>query len=79
MGERVLVLLLIPQHSLHCSPYAVTRKVGELDYVIAMPHRYKAQRLYHVNMLQKHGKKLIALGHCLVVQNVSERWSKRMH
>ena len=49
MGERVLVLLLIPQDSLqarHCSPYAVTRKVGELDYVIAMPDRYKAQRLY---------------------------------
>jgi len=77
VGERVLVLLPIPQHPLqarYCGPYVVTKKIGELDYVIATPDRRKAKRLCHVNMLKKyHGKETdsVVAAAC-VIQHVSE-------
>ena len=71
------MLLPIPQHPLqarYCGPYVVTKKIGELDYVIATPDRCKAQRLCHINMLQKyHGKETdsVVATDC-VIQRVSE-------
>ena len=75
VGEKVLVLLPIPQHPLqarYCGPYVVTKKVSDLDYVIDTPDRRKARRLCHVNMLKKyHGKEADSATVC-VLQNVDE-------
>ena len=77
VGEKVLALLLIPQHPFqarYCGPYVVTRKVSNLDYVIDTPDRRKAQRLCHINMLKKyHGKETESVGAAVcVVQEVSK-------
>ena len=55
IGDKVLALLPIPQQPLqarYCGPYLITRKVSDLDYVIATPDRRKSQRLCHINMLK---------------------------
>ena len=77
VGERVLVLLPIPQYPLqarYCGPYVVNKKIGELYYVIATPDRRKAQRLCYINMLKKyHGRETdsVVATDC-VIQLVSE-------
>ena len=55
----------------YCGPYVATKKIGELDYVIAMPDCW---RLCHVNMLKKyHGKETdSAVATDCVIQRVSE-------
>jgi len=77
VGEKVLALLPIPQHPLqarYCGPYVMTRKISELDYIIATPDRHKSQRLCHVNMLKKYHGKETASGGAIacVVQSMSE-------
>ena len=57
VGDKVLALLPIPQQPLqarYCGPYLITRKVSDVDYVIATPDRRKAQRLCHINMLKEY-------------------------
>ena len=57
IGDKVLALLPIPQQPLqarYCGPYLITRKVSDLDYVIATPDRRKPQRLCHINMLKEY-------------------------
>ena len=57
IGDKVLALLPIPQQPLqarYCGPYLITRKVSDLDYVIATPDRRKSQRLCHINMLKEY-------------------------
>ena len=75
VGEKVLVLLPIPQHPLqarYCGPYVVTKKISDLDYVIDTPDRHKARRLCHVNMLKKyHGKETHSATVC-AFQNADE-------
>ena len=56
MGDKVLALLPILQQPLqarYCGPYLITRKVSDLDYVIATPDRRKSQRLCHINLLKE--------------------------
>lgn len=57
VGDRVLTLLPIPQQPLqarYCGLYLITRKVNDIDYVIATLDRRKAQRLCHINMLKEY-------------------------
>ena len=58
----------------YCGLYVVTKKIGELDYVIAMPDRCKAQRLCHINILKKyHGNEPVSVvATDCVIQRVSE-------
>ena len=57
VGEKVLALLPLPNHPLQarfCGPYIVTKRVGDVNYVIYMPDRRKIQRLCHINMLKSY-------------------------
>ena len=38
----------------YCGPYIITRKVSDVDYVIATPDRRKSQRLCHISMLKEY-------------------------
>ena len=55
VGERIIVLLSIPQQPLQAKyfgAYTVTKKVNDVDYIIHTPDRQKSQRLCHINMLK---------------------------
>jgi hypothetical protein len=57
VGDKVLVLLPIPNDALHAKffgPYIVEQKLGELDYVIRTPDRRKQKRVCHVNLLKRY-------------------------
>jgi len=59
VGEKVLALLSLPNQPLQarfCGPYmyVVTKRVGDVNYVIDTPDRRKTQRLCHVNMLKSY-------------------------
>lgn len=54
-GDKVLVLLPIPGESLqarYSGSYAIQKKVGDRDYLVATPDRRRGSRLCHVNMLK---------------------------
>lgn len=56
-GDKVLAFLPISGSALqacYSGPYAVTSKVGNLDYLIATPDHKKKNLLCHVNMLKAH-------------------------
>ena len=57
VGEKVLALLPLhkqPLQARYCGPYVVTKRVGDVNYVIHTPDRRKTQRLCHVNMLKSY-------------------------
>ena len=57
VGEKVLALLPLPNQPLQarfCGPYMVTKRVGDVNYVIHTPDRRKTQCLCHVNMLKSY-------------------------
>jgi len=57
VGEKVLALLPLPNQPLQarfCGPYVVTKRVGDVNYVIHTTDRQKTQRLCHVNMLKSY-------------------------
>ena len=59
VGDKVLALLPIPQQPLqarymYCGPYLITRKVSDVDYMIATPGRRKSLRLCYINMLKEY-------------------------
>ena len=57
VGERVLALLPLPRQPLQarfCGPYIVTKKVGDVNYIIHTPDRRRTERLCHVNMLKQY-------------------------
>ena len=57
VGEKVLVLLPIPQQPLQAryfGLYTVIQKVNDVDYIVDTPDRWKSQRLCHINMLKKY-------------------------
>ena len=52
-----VALLSLPNHPLQarfCGPCVVTKRVGDVHYVIHMPDRRKTQRLCHINMLKSY-------------------------
>ena len=54
-GEEVLVLLPTSSNKLLAQwqgPYCVIRKVGKVNYEIALPNKRKRRKLFHVNMLK---------------------------
>ena len=62
VGDKVLVLLLLQNHTLqarYCGPYLVTKKVNDVDYVISTPDRQKTLRLCHVNTLKPYKEKVL--------------------
>ena len=59
-GDKVLILLPIPGHTLqarYCGPYIIEEKVNEVDYVVKTPEQRKQRRLYHINMLKAYYEK----------------------
>lgn len=59
-GDRVLALLPLPGSSLQArfsGPYAITKKVGDRDYVIATPDQGRRSRLCHVHMLKPYNER----------------------
>ena len=57
VGDKVLPLLLIPYQPLqawYSGPYAIIKKVSEVDYVIDTADQWKSQRMCHVNMLKSY-------------------------
>jgi len=55
VGDEVLVLLPLqgkPLSAKFSGPYEVTRRIGELDYLVRTPDRRKKHQLCHVNMLK---------------------------
>ena len=57
MGEKVLALLPLPRQPLQarfCGPYIITKKVGDVNYVIHTPDRRRTERFCHVNMLKRY-------------------------
>ena len=63
VGEKVLALLPLPRQPLQarfCGPYVVTRKVGDVNYIIHTPDRRRTERLCHVNMLKRYFEKEVA-------------------
>ena len=55
-GDQVLVLLPTSSHKLLAEwqgPYAVTKRVGKVDYEVRMTDRRKPNRVFHVNMLRE--------------------------
>ena len=55
-GERVLVLLPTSTSKLLAQwhgPYEVLCQVGSVNYLIAMPERWKKKGVFHINMLKK--------------------------
>ena len=52
---KVLVLLPIPVEPLRAKfsgPYAIDKKVGDVDYIVCTPDRRKTMRMCHVNILK---------------------------
>ena len=59
-GDKVLILLPIPGHTLqarYCGPYIIEEKVNEVDYVVKTPEQRKQRRLCHINMLKAYYEK----------------------
>ena len=57
VGEKVLALLLLPNHPLQarfCGPYVVTKRVNDVNYVTHMPDHRKTHHLCHINMLKSY-------------------------
>ena len=57
IGEKVLAFLLLPRQPLQarfCGPYIVTKRVGNVNYIIDTPDRRRTQHLCHINMLKKY-------------------------
>ena len=57
VGEKVLALLPLPNHPLQarfCGSYVVTKRVGDVNYVIRTPDCRKTQHLCHINMLKSY-------------------------
>ena len=55
IGDRVLVLLPIPGHSLSAKftgPYAIKQKLSDTDYAVSTPDRQRKTRICHINMLK---------------------------
>ena len=55
VGDRVLVLLLIPGEILRakfCGPCTIDEKVSDVDYIVCTPDKRKTMRMCHVNMLK---------------------------
>ena len=53
----MLALLPLPRQPLQarfCGPYIVTKKVGDVNYIIHTPDRRRTERLCHVNMLKQY-------------------------
>ena len=55
-GEKVLILLPIPDDPLHAhsGPSVVEKKVSDVNYVIRCPDRQGEKRLRHFNMLKQY-------------------------
>ena len=57
VGEKVLVFLPLPRQPLQArfsGPYIVTKRVGNVNYIIHTPDRRRTQRLCQINMLKKY-------------------------
>jgi len=57
VGEKVLALLPLPNQPLQarfCGPCMVTKRVGDVNYVIHTPDHRNTQHLCHVNMLKSY-------------------------
>ena len=55
-GDQVLALLPIPKHPLqskYYGPYRVSKKIGDVNYIIETPERRKKKCHVHVNLLKK--------------------------
>ena len=55
VGDKVLILLPIPGHSLqakYSGPYTIEKKINDVDYVVCTPDRRKEKRLCHINMIK---------------------------
>ena len=55
-GEQVLVLLPTNTSKLLArwhGPYKVIRRVGRVNYLVAMPERRKKEGVFHANMLKR--------------------------
>ncbi len=55
VGDQVLILLPVvgsPLEARFSGPYAVEKKVGNMDYIVSTPDRRKKQRLCHINMMK---------------------------
>ena len=53
-GEKGLALIPLPNHPRFCGPHVVTKRVGDVSYVIHTPDRHKTQCLCHINMLKSY-------------------------
>jgi hypothetical protein len=56
-GDQVLVLSPVqgsPLQAKYSGPYEVSRRVGDLNYVVKTPDRRKSTQVCHVNMLKKY-------------------------
>ena len=54
-GEKVLVLLPNPHHSLKLEwfgSYQVRRHVSPVDFEVEMPERWKENQIYHINLMK---------------------------
>ena len=61
----MLALLPLPNYPLQarfCGPYVVTKRVGDVNYVIHTPDHRKTQRLCHINMLKGYYERKNAVG-----------------
>ena len=55
-GDQVLVLLPTSTNKFlaeWCGPYAVTRRISDVNYEVKMTDRRKQKRIFHVNMLRQ--------------------------
>lgn len=55
LADQVLLLMPIVGSSFQAmfsGPYAVAEKVSDLNYLVSMPGRRKAKRLFHINLLK---------------------------
>lgn len=63
-GDKVLVLFPILGLSLkghYSGPYAIEKKVGDRDYLVATPDRRRRSRLCHINMLKSYVERACAV------------------
>ena len=60
MGQKILVLLPIagqPLQARYHGPYAIERKLNDVDYIVSTPDRRKERQLCHINMLKEYHTK----------------------
>ena len=57
LGDKVLVLLPVPQNPLHekfFGPYSIEKKLSDLNYIVHTPGWRKQKHLCHINMLKEY-------------------------